>query len=89
MTPPSKTYIVLKGAEYADQQIAASPAMGILVVTLNSKLWFMATREAPYAGSVITARESSPRKFMLKSTRSSAGRLMTGVVDMEPSRWTG
>ena len=49
----------------------------------------MSTMEAPYAGSVMMARESEPRKEIPKSTRSPAGRLMIGVLEMDPSRLIG
>jgi hypothetical protein len=44
----------------------------------------MSTRDAPYAGSVMTALESEPRKLSEKSTRSVAGFEIIGVVDTEP-----
>ena len=47
------------------------------------------TSEAPYAGSVINARESVPRKETEKSRSSPEGLETSGVVEMEPPRPTG
>lgn len=41
----------------------------------------MSTRDAPYAGSVMTALLSAPRKLSEKSTRRVVGLEMTGVMD--------
>lgn len=41
----------------------------------------MSTREAPYAGSVMTALLSEARKLREKSTRRVAGLETTGVVE--------
>ena len=75
--------------EYTDQQIALWPTTVIFVSMVTSREGEISTMDAPYAGSVIMALLSSPRKDMLKSMRSPDGRETTGVVEMEPSHITG
>jgi hypothetical protein len=80
-TPPSMSAMLLKRLEYVAQQIAFSPATTICLETVTVYVLEMSTREAPYAGSVITALLSVPRKLSEKSTRRVVGLDTTGVVE--------
>lgn len=80
---------MLKRDEYWDQQIAPWPGTATFLLTVTWKSGEISTREAPYAGSVMTALSSLPRKEMEKSRRRPEGREMVGVVETAPSEVTG
>ena len=74
----------MKRLENVAQQIAFSPVTTICLETVTVYVLEMSTSEAPYAGSVMTALLSVPRKLSEKSTRRVAGLDTTGVVETAP-----